>query len=56
MTGRVVDNIYLGIDLGGTNIRAVALVEAERAGYTAEGEVFDEAGIPHREMWKAVKQ
>ena len=54
MTGRVVDNIYLGIDLGGTNIRVIAITFYERCGYTAEGEVFDEAGIPHREMWKVL--
>ena len=46
--------LYLGIDLGGTNIRAVAITFYGRAGYTAEGEVFDEAGIPHREMWKVL--
>jgi predicted GNAT family N-acyltransferase len=31
-----------------------ALPFYEKAGFRAEGEVFDEAGIPHRRMRKAL--
>ncbi|WP_329584119.1 GNAT family N-acetyltransferase [Kitasatospora sp. NBC_01250] len=46
-----------GIELGATECELHAQVQAlgfyQRLGYTAEGPVYDDAGIPHRTMVKA---